>query len=258
MVINLTALQLLLAFIMPLGVIYLSHRNSLAMEKDIFNSGLKMIIQLLFIGYILTFILLQTNSSLGSIYIFVMLFFGIRKLKSRVKGVNSIYLKNGSIAIIIGSIITLLYFILIIVNPSPKFDPQYVIPLYGMILGNTLTAVVLAVNELVKQLNSEQVYINTLIALGVNPRQALTKIFSRVLTVAITPTLTSMSAMGLVSLPGMMTGQILSGTEPLIAIKYQIAIMFAILASASLATMILIFLTRNDIINEKNQLEIKY
>ncbi len=257
MVINLTITQVLFATLLPLTVVYLSYRNKLSIEKDIINSVIKMVLQLLFIGYILTFILNMTESSVGSLYIFVMLFFAIRKLRDRIGAVNKSYVTAANYSIIGGSIITLLYFILVIVNPTPKFNPQYVIPLYGMILGNTLTAIVLAVNALTKELSKEQVYLNTLISLGVKPQKALNRIFSRVLTVAITPTLTSMAAMGLVALPGMMTGQILSGTDPLVAIKYQIAIMFAILASSSFATVIFIKLIESKIINSNNQLDLK-
>ncbi len=239
---------------MPVAVIYLSYRNNLGLEIEIFKAILKMVLQLTFIGFVLTFILTKLDSPFGALYILVMLFFALQKLKNRLLIKNKIYLRSARIAILSGSLLVLFFFILGVINPTPKFSPQYVIPLYGMILGNTLTAIVLAVNTLSQELSNEQTYLNTLIGLGVNPKQALNKIFSRVLTVAITPTLTAMATMGLVSLPGMMTGQILSGTDPLVAIKYQIAIMLAILASAAIATVIFIMIFEKNIISKNNQL----
>ncbi len=256
MVINLSLIQMIIAMIMPVVVIYLSYRNKLGLETEIFKAILKMILQLTFIGFILTFILTKLDSPFGSLYILVMLFFALQKLKNRLIIKNDIYLKSARIALLSGSLLILFFFILAVINPTPKFSPQYVIPLYGMILGNTLTAIVLAVNTLAQELSNEQIYLNTLISLGVNPKRALNKIFSRVLTVAITPTLTAMVTMGLVSLPGMMTGQILSGTDPLIAIKYQIAIMLAILASAAIATVIFIKIFEKNIITKNNQLSL--
>ncbi len=256
MVINLSIIQMIIAMIMPVVVIYLSYRNKLGLETEIFKAILKMILQLTFIGFILTFILTKLDSSFGSLYILVMLFFALQKLKNRLIIKNDVYLKSARIAILSGSLLILLFFILAVINPTPKFSPQYVIPLYGMILGNTLTAIVLAVNTLAQELSNEQIYLNTLISLGVNPKRALNKIFSQVLTVAITPTLTAMVTMGLVSLPGMMTGQILSGTAPLVAIKYQIAIMLAILASAAIATVIFIKIFEKNIITKNNQLSL--
>lgn len=254
MIINLTIFQMLLAFFLPLLVIYLIYLSKLEMEKEIFKSILTMIVQLMLIGIILTIIFSHIQSSIGSLYIFIMLFFAIRKLKSRINNTISkqMYL-NAIKALCIGSIFMLIYFVIIIIRPNPFLDPQYMIPLYGMILGNTLTALILVINSLTYELETEQAYINTLLDIGVAPRAALTKIFSSSLKVAISPTLTSMSAMGLVSLPGMMTGQILSGTAPFIAVKYQIAIMLIILSSTAFSTIIFLFLTQKALINEYNQ-----
>ncbi len=127
-----------------------------------------------------------------------------------------------------------------------------------MILGNTLTAMTLGANALNDNLKNEKKYIFTLINLGISSDVAVNKVFKKTLTVSISPTLTSMSAIGLVSLPGMMTGQILSGTDPIISVKYQMAIMFGIFGSVFISNLIFLYLAKKTIINKYGQLQTDY
>lgn len=253
--INLSLGQMLWAFLIPIIVIIISYKYKLDKQKDIFYASLKMTIQLLIIGYVLVFLLEKANPILASGYIFVMLFFGVQTFKKRVSNNNFQVLKSAAIkALIFASLFTLIYFIKMIVSSKSFFDPQYIIPIYGMILGNSLTTISLAYNDLVKNLESDYLYIQTLNNLGVEPDVTLRKVLNNTFKVAITPVLTSLLAMGLVSLPGAMTGQILSGTSPLIAVKYQIAIMFAILGANTLVALIFIQLSKKKLINKYNQL----
>lgn len=253
--INLSLVQMLWAFLIPIVVIFISIKYKLEKEKDIMQASVKMTVQLLIIGYVLVFLLEVINPVIGSMYIFVMLFFAIRTFKKRISNSDYSQLSTAAIkALIFGSLLILVYFILMIVNPDQVFDPQYIIPIYGMVLGNSLTTITLAYNDLVKNLESERNYIETLTNLGVEPKVTLRKILNSTFKVAITPVLTSLLAMGLVSLPGAMTGQILSGVSPLIAVKYQIAIMLAILGANTIVALVFLQLSQSKLVNHYNQI----
>ena len=114
------------------------------------------------------------------------------------------------------------------VQPEPWYHPRYAIPLLGMILGNTMTGIALALNALFTQVARERPAIEAMLSLGATRHEALRPLVRQSMRTGLIPIVNAMSAAGLVSLPGMMTGQILAGVEPFEAIKYQILIMFLI------------------------------
>ncbi len=121
-----------------------------------------------------------------------------------------------------------------IVRPSPWWDPQYLIPLLGMVLGNTLNGITLALERFLGDLDSRRGPVETRLALGATRWEAAHEELRAALRTGMIPTLNSMVVMGLVSLPGMMTGQILAGAEPHDAVRYQLVIMFMIASATAL------------------------
>lgn len=137
---------------------------------------------------------------------------------------------------------------------KPILDAQYAIPISGMLFGNTMTAVNLGVNYLNENLKLNKNKITTLINLGVSADTALIPIVNQSVEMAILPNLNSMIAMGIISLPGMMTGQILSGVSPNTAIIYQISVMIAICASVNIASFLSLYLGYKSLINNREQI----
>ena len=133
------------------------------------------------------------------------------------------------------------------------FNPQYIIPLSGMIMGNAMTGVNLAIKSFRETLDQQRNRINTLINLGIIPQKILLPFVNQSLETALLPTMNSMLGMGIVSLPGMMTGQILSGTLPTTAILYQISIMIAICTVVCLSVFSSLYLGYQTLYNKKNQ-----
>jgi len=138
-----------------------------------------------------------------------------------------------------GPIVTAYYFFLVVINIHPWFDPRYFIPIAGMIIGNSMTGVSLAVDRLNSEMKTKKQQIEGALMLGATPGDATLNIVKDVFTSAIMPTINSMVGMGIILLPGMMTSQILAGLSPLVAIEYQIAIMLAILGSVSITLFLL-------------------
>ncbi len=123
------------------------------------------------------------------------------------------------------------------IQPEPWYHPRFAIPLLGMILGNTMTGVALGLDTLTAAALADVRAIEARIALGHPRAQALRSAAQRALRSALMPTINAMAAAGVVALPGMMTGQILSGVEPIEATKYQLLIMFLIAGGTGLGAL---------------------
>ncbi len=132
--------------------------------------------------------------------------------------------------------------LLMVIQPRPWYHPQVLIPLVGMILGNSLTAISLGLDRFLEELKRRRGEIEMLLTLGATRWESCRETFASAARTAMMPILNTMSVTGLVSLPGMMTGQILAGASPMEAVRYQIMIMFLIAAAIALGvTMVLGF-----------------
>ena len=126
--------------------------------------------------------------------------------------------------------------LLAVVRPEPWYRPQYAIPLLGMILANTLNGVSLGLNRFTREMTDRRAEIETLLALGATRWEAARAAVQESIRTGMIPTINAMMIMGIVSLPGMMTGQLLAGVDPMQAVSYQIIIMFFLAAATSLGT----------------------
>jgi len=132
------------------------------------------------------------------------------------------------------SVVVTIFALVTALQPSPWYDPRYAIPLLGMILGNCMTGVGLGLNTLTTSLASRRAGVEAQLVLGATRRTATAPVTREALRSALMPVINSMSATGIVSLPGMMTGQILGGVPPSEAVKYQILVMFLIAGGTGL------------------------
>src|SRR5690606_9607676 len=126
----------------------------------------------------------------------------------------------------------------VMVRPEPWYQPQYAIPLLGMLLGNTMTGVALGLDRLTDTAYEQRGVIEAQLILGATWNTAIAALRRQAMRSGLMPIINSMAAAGIVSLPGMMTGQILAGAPPLEAVKYQILIMFLIAAGTGFGTML--------------------
>lgn len=129
-----------------------------------------------------------------------------------------------------------------VIGVEPWYDPQYLIPLLGMLLGNSCSTVSVGLSSILNEFASHKDSIELLLSFGATRMEATRDVFHRSIQLAMTPLLNSMTVVGIVSIPGMMTGQILGGSDPSIAARYQIVIFFLIGASASVSAMLTILI----------------
>lgn len=240
-VMDLPVFNLALAYVFVLLLLILSKARGIRREKLILLATTRMTLQLTAMGFIFVFVFAHPHWWLTVLILSVMLAFAIYNAVKRVKlPVNRKLRQIMAISMVVGYLVTAAIFLFIILRVSPWFDPQYCIPISGMIIGNAMTGIALGANKLCSAMHEKRAIIENSLMLGATPEAATREIVNDAFDSAILPTMNNMLTMGIVSLPGMMTGQILSGTFPLTAIKYQIGIMLAILGCTALTVIIFV------------------
>lgn len=252
---DLSLLQLISAYIFVIILLIIVKIRRISKEKEILISSIRMTIQLTLVGYILSYIFVNEHPLYTILIITLMETFAIFNIFSRVKAdIPSTLKKIIAVSMIFGTLTALIYFLFIVVNIKPWYNPQYFIPLAGMLIGNSMTGISLGVDRLIDGMKSKKDMVETALMLGASPKMAVKPIVNNAFDAAIMPTINSMVGMGIVFLPGMMTGQILSGVLPVTAIKYQIAIMLGILGSVSLTVIVFVQLGYKVFFNSRKQL----
>lgn len=219
--------QFLLIYLLLIVVILIMRKCKIDQTKLLILASIKMTVQLVLAGLILTYIFQNPNPVFTLTYLLAMIFFSIHRVLFKNKDLNIRFKAVIAVSIALSGIFVIVFFVCTVVGES-VFNPQYTIPISGMIMGNTMTGVSLGVKTFRESLNGQQAKIQALLCIGASPDAILLPFVKQALETAMLPTLNSMVGMGIVSLPGMMTGQILAGTLPTTAILYQIAIMIAI------------------------------
>ncbi len=202
----------------------------LGLERQLFVASVRMVVQLGLVALVLN-ILFEVQSPLWTgLVIVVMILFAGREIAARqdrsFAGFWSYGL--GTLTMLVATVVVTLLALTTQVQPDPWYDARYAVPLLGMIMGNTMTGVSLGLDTLTSRAARERGAIEAQLALG-RPRDvALKPLVRDALRAGFMPMINAMAATGLVSLPGMMTGQILAGADPAEAVKYQLLIMFLI------------------------------
>ncbi len=142
---------------------------------------------------------------------------------------------------------------LILRRTATWYEPQYVIPLLGMLLGNCLNGISLGLHTFTSTLVSQRAEVEALLALGASRWEAARRPVQQAVKTGLTPIMNGMMVVGIVSLPGMMTGQLLSGIPPMQAVKYQIVIMFLIATATAMGTVGVVFLAFHKLFNARHQ-----
>ncbi|MCB1192180.1 MAG: iron export ABC transporter permease subunit FetB [Leptospiraceae bacterium] len=216
------------------GIMILNAGISFALKFNLHQSilvaGFRAILQLILIGYCLRWIFdLKNSLAVFSLVLVMTLIASTTSLKKISYHYPGIRIFN--FLALCSSVWPMGLLALWMVNAKPFFSPQYVIPFFGMILGNSLNGISLSVDRFHGELKNRYFYILSQLALGSTPWEACQIPIRESLKAGMTSVLNTMSIVGVVSLPGMMTGQILAGSDPVISAKYQILILFLICTS---------------------------
>ena len=212
----------------------------LAIERRLLVAATRMCVQLGLVGLVLKTLFELVSPWLTLLAVSVMVAVAGREVMARqdtrFRGLWAYGLGTTSM-LFAGTLVTV-FALTTQIQADPWYHPRYAIPLLGMILGNTMTGIAIGMNTLTTQIKRERAAIETVLALGETRAAAFRPTVRAAVRNGLIPIINAMSAAGVVSLPGMMTGQILSGIEPMEAIKYQILIMFLIAGGTSIGVVV--------------------
>lgn len=253
MQIFLTYGDIALASSLILMVLMVSWRLRLHLTKTLLMAALRTVVQLSFIGLILTWVFAREQWYEVLSILTIMTLIAGSAAKNRVKRRYKGLFIDTLLAVSVSAVLVTAIAILVILEVQPWYTPQFVIPILGLILGNSLTAISLTSNQLINAFYEQQARIEMMLSLSATPFEAVHEQIRTAIINGMTPTLNSMLVVGVVSLPGMMTGQILAGADPTQAIRYQIVTMFLICVSSTLGCTISALLTYRRFFNKNQQ-----
>jgi putative ABC transport system permease protein len=214
-------------------------------------------VQLIAVGYVLTFLIATRHWYLVLLTLLVMLIAATVTATDRQKsGRAGLFVISGT-GMLVGAGLTLAYVDAIVLRLHPWYDPQYLIPLFGMIIGNSMNAAALAAERLNGEMELRRGEVEAYLALGASPARASAEPVRRALVAAMLPTLNMLMVVGLVSLPGMMTGQVIAGSSPLTAVRYQIVVVFMLAGAVAVTAVIVALWYRRTFFTAAEQLVVR-
>lgn len=231
--------QMLWALGLMAAAIGLSSWQQLGLSGTLAIATLRTILQLFVVGYVLATVFAWRNPWAVIGLLLIMLSVAALVTRNRIgKQYRGLILQLW-IALLVSLALTLTYSTWVVIRPDTWYEPRYVVPLAGIILGNAMTAAAITGDRLVSTLRQSRVAIETHLSLGATPSQAIVQYRREAIKAGLIPTVNAMMIVGIVKLPGIITGQILSGANPLDAALYQMLIMF-MLAFADIVTSLLV------------------
>lgn len=243
-------LTLAIALIFVLIPLILSKTLNLGLEKDTIIATVRSTLQLLAVGYILKFVFASDN------YIFIilmlMLMIGAATQNARKKG-KSIKGMTWKLVVTFVFVEVLTQVILIGFHITPP-TAQYIIPISGMVVGNSMVLAILFLNRFTAEVEARQDETELILSLGGTPKQAIHTSLITSIKASTIPTIESQKTIGLVQLPGMMSGQIIAGANPIQAVQFQLLILFLLLTTAVVTSISIGFLSYPTLFNKRMQM----
>ncbi|WP_018590111.1 ABC transporter permease [Terrisporobacter glycolicus] len=243
--------SLILSSVLIMVPIIISYKEKLELNRDIIVSMLRAVVQLLAVGYILDVIFGLDKLIYTVILVLVMIINAAINTKKKGFTIESQVLISFT-SISVGTIITLG---ILISSKAIGYTPNEVIPVAGMIISNSMVAIGLSYRNLINNFKNNSIAVEVKLSLGASIKEASDEIIRESIKISIMPTIDSAKTLGIVSLPGMMTGLILAGASPLVAVKFQIMVTFMILSSSSIATIMATYLSYKKFFNKRKQLK---
>ncbi len=232
-IIELSWLDLTLAAGLILIAFGLSRWRGVGLGRDVVVGAIRSVVQLVLVGYVLVYIFAIDRWYLVVAALLLMLVVATKTAVDRQDKPNRELLGIVGVAMLIGSGLTLIYVGAAVVRTDPWYDPRYLIPLFGMIVGNAMNAAALAAERLAGEVAARRAEIEAYLALGASPVRAAQDAVRKAIRASMIPMVNSLMVVGIVALPGMMTGQIIAGASPLTAVRYQIVVMFMLMAAVA-------------------------
>jgi putative ABC transport system permease protein len=236
--INIRYSAMLILYGVLLIPIIISYILKLGNVKKILISVLRMTLQLGAMGLYLDYIFRFNNVLVNIGYVLLMIAIANFTVNRNAGLRTARVFFTLMLGITLSTLTVIALFIFLSIRPEPIYDARYLIPITGMVVGNCMRANVISLERFYSSIRKNEKEFLTYLLMGASPLEAIMPYLRDAVRPAMAPQLSTLATLGIVSLPGMMTGQILGGSSPIIAIKYQIGVMIAIFTAITLTTVI--------------------
>lgn len=230
----------------------------LDLHRRLLWAGTRMVVQLIAVGYILRYVFALQNPAVTGVILVAMGTIAAREIAARpprkFRGASGLIISAGGVAL--ATIATAALALFTAIRPHPWYDPRYAIALVGIILGSVLNAGSLTLDAIVGGAVAQRVGIEAQLALGASFRAAVSPLRREAVRRGLLPIVNQMSAAGLITLPGIMTGQILAGVDPMDAVKYQILLMFLLAGASGLTALAIAELALRRLTDDRERLRL--
>ena len=255
-VIELWQLMLALGFILMAGGASLW--LGLGLGKDLLIGAIRTFGQLFLMGYVLLYVFEWHLWWLTLLLFGAMIFFAAQIVNGRVKNHGVPVFWPILISMLLSYMVVSYLVVGVVVQAQPWWEPRIFLPLGGIVAGNSMNAMALAVERLFSEVKNRRGEVEMLLSLGAEPKEATASMFKAAVRAGMIPSINSLMGVGLVFLPGMMTGQILGGADPVTAIKYQIVVTIMLVGATALGSVFAVSMARYRIFNSNMQLDMPY
>jgi putative ABC transport system permease protein len=247
-------LALCAVFIAIAGVSSVALR--LQLERDLLWGTFRTVVQLTLVGYVLLYVFSFENLAPVLALYFFMVLNAAYNIHRRVKERSVRFLAPTFVSMVTSYFIITILVTGAIVQVKPWHKPQYFIPLGGMIIGNSMNAITIALDRLFGDLRKQRAQVELLLSLGASYQEATRSILRDAIRAGMLPSINALMTVGIVSLPGMMTGQILAGSPPGVATRYQIVVMLMIVGGTAIGSALTVWLVRKRCFTAAQQLRL--
>jgi putative ABC transport system permease protein len=250
-------LQLATALVLVAVALALSSWQRLGLGKSIVVGAIRATVQLVAIGYVLLWLFAADRWYYTLALMIVMVIvatFTATDRQSDDPAVRKRLRPILGVAILAGAVATIAYVTVVVVQVTPWYSPRYLIPLFGMIVANAMNTAALAAERLGAEMEARRGEIEAYLAIGASPMQASAEPVRKALTAAMIPAVNGLAVVGVVALPGMMTGQILAGASPILAVRYQLVVVFMLTAASAITAAVAMHFYRRTFFSPAEQL----
>ncbi|GKV68549.1 UPF0014 membrane protein YjkA [Sporosarcina sp. NCCP-2716] len=243
-------LTLSLTLIFVLIPLLLSKTLNLGLEKDTLIATVRSAVQLIAVGFVLKFVFESEQAVFIVLMVLLMIGAAVQNARRKGKAVKGITWK---LFVTFAAIELITQGVLLSLHIVPA-TAQYIISISGMLIGNSMVLAILFLNRFTSEVESHRDETELILSLGGTPKQSINRQLLKAIQASMIPTIESQKTIGLVQLPGMMSGQIIAGADPIQAVQFQLLIVFLLLATAAMTSVILGYLSYRSFFNERMQL----
>jgi putative ABC transport system permease protein len=255
-VVHLDSIDLVLAASLVLVNAGASLVLRLRLHRQVLWAAARMVVQLLLVGLVLRLVFGASSATATLAVIGVMILAAAREVavrpQQRLKGGGNY--RIGALVVALSSVSTVALALSTAIRPEPWYDPRYAIPLMGIVLGTVLNSASLGLDSFFGEVLASRAAIEAQLALGATSREALAGLIRSSIRRGMIPLINQMSAAGVITLPGIMTGQLLAGMDPVESAKYQILLLFLLTGAGGLAAAGAVYLAARSITDERHRL----